>query len=287
MTTHPCSISSPSPSGNPWRSLVLASVALACGACAAPLASEDDLAANDGATVAAQEAALSSRGPARDRRPNILLLVADDLGYSDIGAYGGEIDTPNLDALAQDGRLLTESLHVLGVRADAGRADLRHGSPPRRSRHDARARASAGRPARLRGLPQRSCAVVRGAAEGQRLPHVHRRQVAPGQHRSAEPEGVGLRVVVRAHRRRLDALHDQPAGAGRELGVPRERPARRAARRLLFDRFLHGQVDQLHRREPWRRSAVPRARDVHLAALADPGAGGVHRSLRGSLRRRL
>ena len=42
-----------------------------------------------------------------DRRPNILLLVADDLGYSDIHTFGGEIDTPNLDALVDDGRILT------------------------------------------------------------------------------------------------------------------------------------------------------------------------------------
>ncbi|RJG11615.1 arylsulfatase [Massilia cavernae] len=40
-------------------------------------------------------------------RPNILMILADDLGYSDIGAYGGEISTPNLDALAASGRLLT------------------------------------------------------------------------------------------------------------------------------------------------------------------------------------
>lgn len=42
------------------------------------------------------------------RRPNILLIVADDLGFSDIGAFGGEIDTPNLDALAQEGLRLTD-----------------------------------------------------------------------------------------------------------------------------------------------------------------------------------
>lgn len=36
-------------------------------------------------------------------RPNFLIIVADDLGYSDIGAFGGEIDTPNLDALARRG----------------------------------------------------------------------------------------------------------------------------------------------------------------------------------------
>ena len=35
-----------------------------------------------------------------DDRPNILLIMADDLGYSDIGPFGGEISTPNLDALA-------------------------------------------------------------------------------------------------------------------------------------------------------------------------------------------
>ena len=37
------------------------------------------------------------------RRPNILLIVADDLGYSDLGCYGGEIDTPNLNSLAANG----------------------------------------------------------------------------------------------------------------------------------------------------------------------------------------
>ena len=36
-------------------------------------------------------------------RPNILLIVADDLGYTDLGAFGGEISTPNLDELASRG----------------------------------------------------------------------------------------------------------------------------------------------------------------------------------------
>jgi arylsulfatase len=36
-------------------------------------------------------------------RPNIIVLLLDDLGYSDLGCYGGEIDTPNIDALAKDG----------------------------------------------------------------------------------------------------------------------------------------------------------------------------------------
>lgn len=40
-------------------------------------------------------------------RPNLLVIMADDLGYSDLSAMGSEIRTPHLDALAQDGRLLT------------------------------------------------------------------------------------------------------------------------------------------------------------------------------------
>ena len=37
------------------------------------------------------------------RRPNVLIVVADDLGFSDLGCYGGEIATPNLDELARNG----------------------------------------------------------------------------------------------------------------------------------------------------------------------------------------
>src|SRR6478735_12388755 len=40
-------------------------------------------------------------------RPNVLILLADDMGFSDAGCYGGEIATPNLDALAKDGLRFT------------------------------------------------------------------------------------------------------------------------------------------------------------------------------------
>lgn len=48
---------------------------------------------------------------APDPRPNILFIVADDLGYTDIGAFGGEIPTPNLDSLAYRGVRMT-NLHT-------------------------------------------------------------------------------------------------------------------------------------------------------------------------------
>ena len=39
--------------------------------------------------------------------PNIVFIVADDLGYTDLGAYGAEISTPNLDKLASGGVKMT------------------------------------------------------------------------------------------------------------------------------------------------------------------------------------
>ncbi|PLP98328.1 arylsulfatase [Cupriavidus pauculus] len=40
------------------------------------------------------------------KKPNIIFIMADDLGYSDLGAFGSEIRTPNLDALVKQGRIL-------------------------------------------------------------------------------------------------------------------------------------------------------------------------------------
>ena len=45
---------------------------------------------------------------ASESRPNILLIMADDMGWTDLGSYGSEIDTPNLDALAQRGVQFTD-----------------------------------------------------------------------------------------------------------------------------------------------------------------------------------
>lgn len=54
-----------------------------------------------GAVLASPSVAAQENKP--DTRPNILLIVADDLGYADLGAFGSDIRTPTIDALAADG----------------------------------------------------------------------------------------------------------------------------------------------------------------------------------------
>ena len=41
--------------------------------------------------------------PAAKKRPNFVILLADDWGFTDVGAFGGEMATPHLDALAANG----------------------------------------------------------------------------------------------------------------------------------------------------------------------------------------
>ena len=74
------------------RILLTASVALLLGV------------ASQSAT--AQPASQLANGRANER-PNIVVLVADDWGFTDVGAFGGEIATPNIDALAQQGTRFT------------------------------------------------------------------------------------------------------------------------------------------------------------------------------------
>lgn len=57
--------------------------------------------------VTAQQKARTSAKATADK-PNIVLIMVDDMGYSDLGAYGSEINTPNLDRLAKEGIRLRE-----------------------------------------------------------------------------------------------------------------------------------------------------------------------------------
>jgi arylsulfatase len=73
----------------------------------------------------ASEARMNSE---TQRKPNIVLILNDDMGYSDIGCYGGEIDTPNLDRLAAGGLRFSQFYNT--ARCSPSRASLMTGLHP-------------------------------------------------------------------------------------------------------------------------------------------------------------
>src|SRR5438034_8810602 len=77
-------------------------------------------------------AGLSSFAAAPDRSPNIVFIYADDLGYGDLGCYGGGIRTPNLDAMAHDGIRFTHFYSANPV-CSPSRAALLTGRYPTRT----------------------------------------------------------------------------------------------------------------------------------------------------------
>ena len=85
-----------------WKSLL--SLVMLCGVIGC---SNDNLPTNSGEQSTSPAEAVAPP----DSRPNILLIVADDLGFTDLGAFGSEIPTPNLDELAFAGVRLT-NLHT-------------------------------------------------------------------------------------------------------------------------------------------------------------------------------
>ncbi len=77
--------------------------------------------------------ALTGRGT---RRPNIILIMADDLGYGDVGCFGSrDIETPHVDALARQGLVCTD-YHANGPVCSPTRAALMTGRYQQRSRHE-------------------------------------------------------------------------------------------------------------------------------------------------------
>jgi arylsulfatase A-like enzyme len=77
----------------------------------------------------------AARAADADRRPNVVLILADDLGYSDLGCYGGEIETPNLDRLADGGLRFTQFYNT--ARCWPSRAALMTGYYAQAVRRDA------------------------------------------------------------------------------------------------------------------------------------------------------
>ena len=108
------------------------------------------------------------------RRPNIAVILVDDMGFSDLGCYGSEIPTPNLDKLAAGGLRFTQFYNT--GRCCPTRASLLTGLYP----HQAGRRAHGHRPqaAGLPGEPQRPLRDDCRSAAQRRLPHRHGGQMA-------------------------------------------------------------------------------------------------------------
>jgi arylsulfatase A-like enzyme len=73
---------------------------------------------------------------AAQKPPNVLLILADDMGFSDLGCYGGEIETPSLDALAKNGLRFTQCYNT--ARCWPTRTALLSGYYPQQTRTDPR-----------------------------------------------------------------------------------------------------------------------------------------------------
>src|SRR5450432_531824 len=61
-----------------------------------------------GQLIGAAAVSRTQASPSPLKKPNFLLLLADDMGFSDAGCYGGDIETPNLDRLASQGVRFTQ-----------------------------------------------------------------------------------------------------------------------------------------------------------------------------------
>ena len=204
-------------------------------------------------------------------RPNIVLILADDMGFSDVGWYGGEIRTPTIDGLAAGGLQLQPVLQHRKVLSDPGQPDDRALPAPGRHRpHDGR-----DGPRRLRRRPERPLRDDRRGVANRGVRHLPEREVArdaPQEPRQPPPQ------LASAARLRPLLRH---AHGGREL----LRPAH-ADRRQPVASFPGGGL-LLHRRRlrprrrvrsgapphPPRRSLLP-VRGLHLAALAAARAPG-------------
>lgn len=81
------------------------------------------------ATLLAAWSTVTGNSAGGDGRPNIVLVMADDMGYSDVGCCGGEVHTPNIDRLAAEGMRFTQFYNC--AKCTTTRASLITGLHPR------------------------------------------------------------------------------------------------------------------------------------------------------------
>ena len=216
--------------------------------------------------------------------PNVLIVVLDDVGFSDFGCYGSEIATPTIDALAAGGPALHQLPHHRAVLADAGLPPHRAQPPLRRHGRARRLGPRLPRHPRPRGEERRHAG--RDAARAG-LQHLRARQVAP--HADGRDLGGGpVRPVADAARLRpllrLPRRRDQPDPPRAGVRQPSDRDAE--SPRLSPHRGPGRPRHRLSARPDRARARssvlpLPRVRRLPRAA---PGAARVHRALGAGVR---
>ena len=174
--------------------------------------------------ISALVAVTGLHAQAAPRRPNVVLIITDDVGYGDFGSYGApDIKTPNIDGLASDGVRLTD-FYANGANCSPTRAGLISGRYQQRFAHRMAAwRATTQR--RQRARTARNRAIAAAAAEEQWLRDGADRQVASRIQAGVQPERARVRLLLRLQERLHRLL---PAHRRRRRGGPvRERSARR------------------------------------------------------------
>ena len=144
-------------------------------------------------------------------RPNIVVILVDDMGFSDIGCYGSEIPTPNLDKLAAGGLRFTQFYNT--GRCCPTRASLLTGLYPHQAGvgHMTEDRGDAG----YRGRLNDRCVTIAEVLRGGGLLHGHDRQVARRTEHGVVPWQRGFAAKL------------QLAAAARLRALFRHRPGRR------------------------------------------------------------
>ena len=204
------------------------------------------------------------------KRPNIVLILADDMGFSDLGCYGSEIPTPNLDRLARRGVRFTQMYNF--ARCCPSRAALLTGLNPHQAGIGHMTGGIPG-PSQYQGFLRSDCVTVAQVLQA----GGYRTAMSGKWHVGDNPADPGGPDMSSPRKRGFDRVFGMAAGCGSyyfcEKPLERRRRCRVGAR-LLPDRRDLGQRRQDDRGERRARQAVLPVRRLHRAPLAAARAGG-------------